>query len=415
MTRKKKIWLGVILVVVVGGVTAAVIKKNRPKLEEVTIQKIQRKDLLSKVSANGKIEAQRKVDLSANVMGQIVNLAVREGEVVEKGDFLLQIDQAQLAASAAGAEASVKALLSDRDSARASAAEARRTYERAQKSLSDEIIPQSELDRTEAAVDSAEAAVVAIGRRIEQARAGLAGARDTLSKTKMIAPMSGIVTRLPVEEGEVAVIGTMNNPGTVLMTISDMSVVEAVMEVDETDVPLVRLGQTAAVTVDAYENQIFEGVVTEVGSSPIQSLTGAGSAEAVNFEVKIQLTNPPEGIRPGFSSSADILTGTLEQALALPIQALVIRDRPEEEDDESNNNPIEEEGVYAFDAVEKTISFVVVETGMTGETEIEIVSGLSEGEEIVTGPFRALREIEDGDKVELKEDGKGKKGKRDKD
>jgi HlyD family secretion protein len=234
--------------------------------------------------------------------------------------------------------------------------------------------------------------------------------------------MSGIVTRLPVEEGEVAVIGTMNNPGTVLMTISDMSIVEAVMEVDETDVPLVRLGQSAEVTVDAYENESFKGTVTEVGSSPIQSLGGAGAAEAVNFEVKIQLTDPPNGIRPGFSASADVLTGRLEKALALPIQALVIRDRPTGSDGSDNPGggqeeeaydqmPVEEEGVYVFDAAESRVSFVAVETGMTGETEIEVVSGLTAGQEIVTGPFRALREIEDGDEVRLKKKEKGKKGK----
>ena len=207
----------------------------------------------------------------------------------------------------------------------------------------------------------------------------------------MVAPISGTVTRLPVEEGEVAVIGTMNNPGTVLMTISDMSVVEAVMEVDETDIPQVRLGQPAEVTIDAYGDEIFQGLVTEVGSSPIETRT----SEAINFEVKIQLAEPPERVRPGFSCSADIITDTRENVVAAPIQALVVREKPGED----GGRPTDEEGVYVLDPEAETVRFTPVETGITGETEIEITSGLEEGEIVVTGPFRVLREIEDGGKV----------------
>ncbi|HEX2060060.1 MAG TPA: efflux RND transporter periplasmic adaptor subunit, partial [Thermoanaerobaculia bacterium] len=209
-------------------------------------------------------------------------------------------------------------------------------------------------------------------------------------KTTMIAPMAGVITALPVEEGEVAVIGTMNNPGTVLLTIADMSVVEAVMEVDETDIPNVKVGQRATVTIDAYPNKTFSGVVTEVGSSPITgSVTGA--AEAVNFEVKIQLDNPPAGVRPGFSASADIVTGTRSKTLAIPIQAVVVREK------KSGAKTIDEEGVYLHK--EGKAQFVPIVTGLAGETNIEIVRGLSEGQEIVTGPFRALRELKDGTKI----------------
>jgi HlyD family secretion protein len=241
-SKKKWIWIGAIVVVLIG-VVWFVKGRKKEKVPEITVAPVTRTKLVSKVSSNGQIEAKRKVDLSANVPGQIVNLAVREGDTVQKGDFLLQIDQTQLAATAKGAEASLKALFHDRDAARATAEQARRNYTRAKQSFADELIPQSDLDSAQAAVDSADAQLEAAERRIDQARANLAGARDTLSKTKMIAPMSGTVTRLPVEEGEVAVIGTMNNPGTVLMTISDMSIVEAVMEVDETDIPYVKLGQ----------------------------------------------------------------------------------------------------------------------------------------------------------------------------
>ena len=399
MKRKTKIIIAVIVVLAIAGiVTASVTGAKRKEGTSVTFAKVERVDLTSKVSANGRIDAQRKVDLSANVMGQIVNLAVREGDVVKKGDFLLQIDQKQLAASAEGAAASMRALFSDRDSARASLSEAQSTFDRAKNNFDQKIIPAAELDRARSVLDSARANVSAIEQRIQQARANVAAAQDTLSKTTMRAPMAGVITALPVEEGEVAVIGTMNNPGTKLLTIADMSIVEAVMEVDETDVPNVKVGQRSTVTIDAYPNKTFEGVVTEVGSSPMTGLAGAAGSEAVNFEVKIQLQNPPAGVRPGFSASADIITGTRTKAIAIPIQALVVREKP-------NTKGQDEEGVYVHK--DGKVQFVPVSTGLAGDANIEIVRGLSAGQEIVTGPFRALRDIKDGSKVrELKEEKK---------
>ena len=402
MKKRTKIILGVLVLLVAVLVTAGFVSRRGKDVTTVTFAKVERSDLTSKVSATGEIDAQRKVDLSANVMGQIVNLAVREGDVVKKGTFLLQIDQKQLAATAQGAAASLQALFSDRDAARANLAEAERISQRAQKNYDDRIIPMAELDRARTALDSARASVSAYEQRIEQARANLAAARDTLSKTTITAPMDGIVTALPVEEGEVAVIGTMNNPGTVLLTIADMSVVEAVMEVDETDIPNVKVGQRATVTIDAYPNKTFEGLVTEVGSSPMNRQGAQSGQEAVNFEVKIQVQNPPEGIRPGFSASADIITGTRTKAVAVPIQALVVREKP----GTTGGKPVDEEGVYVHDA--GTVKFVPVKTGLSGESAIEVVSGLKEGQQIVTGPFKALRDIKDGSKVkEQKEKGKG--------
>src|SRR5438128_2032925 len=206
MKRRTKILVG-IAVLLVAGVAFAVIRARRDKdVTAVTLAKVARMDLTSKVSANGKIDAQRKVDLSANIMGQIVNLAVREGDVVKKGTFLLQIDQKQLAASAQGAAASLQALFSDRDAARAAAVSAQHDFERAQKNFAQKIIPAAELDRARAAYDGAQANVAAIEQRIEQSRANLAAARDTLSKTTMRAPMDGLVTALPLEQGEAAVL-----------------------------------------------------------------------------------------------------------------------------------------------------------------------------------------------------------------
>src|SRR5881275_2663831 len=238
MRRRTKIIIGIVVLVIAGVLTAGFASRRGKDVTPVTFGKVQRQDLTSKVSANGRIDAKRKVDLSANVMGQVVNLAVREGDVVKKDDFLLQIDQKQLAATARSA-----------DAAKAMAVAAEQDYQRALKNYEQKITPRSELDRAQSSRDSARANVMALEQRISQARENLNAARDTLQKTTMRAPMAGVVTALPVEEGEVAVVGTMNNAGTVLMTIADMSVVEAVMEVDETDVPSVKVGQRASVKI----------------------------------------------------------------------------------------------------------------------------------------------------------------------
>jgi HlyD family secretion protein len=408
MRRRTKIIIGIVVLASAGLVTVGVVSNRGKDGMPVTFGKVQRQDLTSKVSANGRIDAKRKVDLSANVMGQVVNLAVREGDVVKKDDFLLQIDQKQLAASARSADAALQAVFSDRDAAKAQSIAAEQDFQRAQKNFDQKIVPRADLDRAQSARDSARANVMALEQRISQARENLNAARDTLQKTTMRAPMAGIVTALPVEEGEVAVIGTMNNAGTVLMTIADMSVVEAVMEVDETDVPSVKVGQRASVTIDAYPNKTFPGLVTEVASSPIKrnGLSGSGSTEAVNFEVKIQIENPPPGVRPGFSASADIITGTRSKALAIPIQALVVREKK----GSTPGKPQDEEGIFLNE--NGAVKFALVKTGLSGDSLIEIVSGAKDGQQIITGPFRALRELKDGTKVkEQKEkDGEGASG-----
>lgn len=411
MKRSVKIWIGVAALVVVALITMGVMRGKNRNVTEVTTGKVDRQDLVSKVTANGEIEAKRKVDLSANIMGQIVNLAVREGDHVRKGDFLLQIDKTQHAASEQGARASLEAIFHDRDAARSAAEEANLVYQRAEKSYKDNLIPLAELERARAALQSARANQAGAEGRIRQARATLAGASDTLSKTTIRAPMDGVVTRLPVEEGEVAVIGTMNNPGTVLLTISDMSIVEATMDVDETDIPQVKIGQKANVTIDAYPNRTFSGTVTEVGSSPRErSLTGG--TEAVNFEVKIQLDAPPRDVRPGFSTSAEIITGTRSKVVAIPLQALVVRENPKDPKAKTQSAGGEQEGVYTYLKDEQKVKFVPIRTGISGETAVEVVSGLQPGQEIVTGPFRALREIEDGAKVKLEKPKKDKEEKK---
>jgi HlyD family secretion protein len=374
-----------------------------PKPTGVQTAKVERADLQAKVSAIGKVQAQRKVDISATVAGQITQLAVREGDPVKKGQFLLQIDPASSRAAARGNEASMQALLRELDSARANLLQARADEARAEANFQARIIAEAERERARTAVATAEGAFRAAEGRVEQARASLEGARDVLSKTVVRSPIDGIVTARRVEEGEVAVVGVLNQPGTVLLTISDMSVVEAEVEVDETSIPSVKLGQEAIVRIDAYPNRPFSGVVTEVGNSPILK---AGTTEAIKFRVKVQMKDPPGDVKPGLSAQAEILTGFRGQAVVVPIQALVVRELPRKPGQApAPGAPRDEEGVYAVE--EGKARFRPIKAGLLGELSMEVTSGLQGGETIITGPFKALRELKDGDAVRQEEPRKG--------
>ena len=417
MSKKTKIILGVLGAIVLAFVAMGFIRRKDKDVARVTTAKVEKIDLVSKVTANGKIQARRKVDLSALVMGQIVNLAVKEGDKVNRGQLLLQIDRAQLAAQTAGRESALAAMRSDLAAQRATVDQARRDFQRAKQNWDAKILSEAEYQRARSTLDTAEANLAATEQRLAETGANLAASRDSLSKTTVTAPIAGIVTYLPVKEGEVTVIGTMNNPGTQLLTISDMSEVEAVMMVDETSVPDVKIGQKANVNIDAYPNRTFEGIVTEVGSSPIAKndpdlLSLTQGSEAINFKVKLRVLNPPDTIRPGFSVTADVLTGRKEGATAIPIQALVVRDVPKKDGKPAGSGggasrPQTEEGVYLIK--NGKLAFEKVETGLAGELMIEVKSGPKVGAEIVTGPFKVLRQVKEGDRVIVEKEG-GKKG-----
>jgi len=402
----------VLAVIVIALIGLGKMQSAKAKIPRVTVAKVERQDIVSKVTANGKVQAEKKVALSALVMGQIVNLAVREGDRVKKGDFLLQIDKNQAAAGEAGSAAALAASLSDRDSARATMEQARRDFDRAKKNFEAKILSEADYQKAKSTLDTATAAFQATQNRIDQGRANLNGSRDTLSKTTVRAPLDGVITALPIKQGEVTVIGTMNNAGTQLMTISDMSTVEAVMMVDETDVPNVKVGQKAIVNVDAYPNHPFDGIVTEVGSSPIlpndpdlQGLTT--TSDAINFKVRIKVLQPPDTIRPGFSVTADVITGTKPSVLTIPLSAVVVRDSPKGEKTASGKVKTEE-GVYLYQQMK--VKFLPIQTGLSGELSIEVKNGLDAGQQVVTGPFKALRTIKDGDKVMIEKEKKGGPG-----
>ena len=379
----------------------AAVWRSRSQATPVLTARVATQDIVSKVTANGKIQAENKVEMSALVQGQVVNLAVREGDKVKKGDFLLQIDRNRAAAEEAGSSAALKASLSDRDSAKENVAQAQRDFDRARRNYEARITSEADFQRAQSGLETARSAFEAAQNRVDQMRAGLSANRDTLSKTTVRAPIEGVVTTLRVKAGEVTVIGTMNNPGTQLLTVSDMSTVEAVLMVDETDTPTVQVGQKALLNVDAYPGRTFDGLVTEVGNSPIlkddpdlQGLTT--TSDAINFKVKVKVLEPPPSIRPGFSVTADIVTGVKEKVAAVPLAAVVVRDSPKGEKNEAGKLKTEQ-GVYALR--DGKAVFASIKTGITGELMVEVVSGVPAGEEIVTGPFKALREIKDGDRV----------------
>jgi HlyD family secretion protein len=419
MSRRLK-WVGGLLgLALLVLISVASVKKSDKNLVRVTTAKVAKADLVSTVSCNGRIRAKTKVDISSQVMGQIVNLAVREGDIVKKGDLVLQIDQAQYDANSKAQAAALAALFSQREADRASHAQAERDYERERRNFESKITSEQVLQRAKQALDIAVANENTTERRIEQARATLLGSKDSLKKTTITAPIAGVVTARPVEAGENAIIGTMNNPGTVLLTISDMSIVEAEMEVDETDIPRVKVGQKAEMTVDAYPEKKFQGVVTEIGGSPITKSALGTDATAVNFKVKVQLTSPPPGIRPGFSVTGMIETDRREAALAVPVPALVVADEEQlkrpakaakgKKDAGPAAPPSTAEGVKKKKEVEGVfvvkkdgvVEFKKVKTGVTAELSMEVLDGVTEGDEIVTGPFKALRTLKIGDKVKV--------------
>ncbi|HUM03204.1 MAG TPA: efflux RND transporter periplasmic adaptor subunit [Thermoanaerobaculia bacterium] len=424
MSRTVKWAIGAGIVLVLSVVVIASIKARDKNVEKVTTAKTAKEELVSTVSCNGRIRARVKVDISSQVMGQIVTLAVREGDLVNRGDLLLQIDKAQYDANAQAQQAALDALFAQREADRFTREQAARDFERMQKNYQAQIDSEQNLQKARLALDSAIANEKADERRIEQARQTLLANKDSLRKTTLVAPINGVVTARPVEQGENAIIGTMNNPGTVLLTISDMSIVEAEMEVDETDIPHVKIGQKAKLGFDAYPEKKFDGTVTEIGGSPITKSALGTDSSAVNFKVKIHVLEPPKDIRPGFSVSGLIETDRRESTLAIPIPALVVADeatlkrsgkgkKPEpaptaaagtkkdqKKDPLADAKKKEVEGVFVVKK-DGTVEFRKIKTGITAELKVEVLEGLAEGEEVVTGPFKALRSLRIGDRVKV--------------
>jgi HlyD family secretion protein len=393
--KRKKLWIlgGSLTVLLIAGLSIASLQDHGLGVQ---VAAVGREDLQSKVSANGKIQAVTKADISANIMGQVTRLAVKEGDRVTKGQFLMEIDPRSASANAAAMTASLQATLSDLASATANLAQAKSDFDRAKANRDAGIISAAEFERARTGLETAKAAQETARRRADQAKANVNQSHVGLGFSTITAPMDGTVTARRIELGETAVPGIQNQAGTVLLTVSDMSKVEAEMEVDEASIPTVKLAQKAQVRIDAYPNQTFDGEVTEVGGSPILKL---GTNEAIKFKVKVWIKNPPLTIKPGLSAQADIFTGSRTQVLAIPIQSLVTREiKAKPGEVPKPGAPRDEEGVWLFGAKGKA-QFAPVKAGLLGDLNVEVLDGLKGGEKVITGPFRILRDLKGGEQV----------------
>jgi HlyD family secretion protein len=397
MKSKKKIIVAVVLAFI-ALIVLINIKSSGGKVLEVTVEKVQKRDLVEKVSATGEIKPKKNINISTDVAGKILKILVVEGEIVKKGQLLIKIDSAIYEANADRDREIIFSSESDLISQEANLKKALSFLTRRKQLYDEGLISREQFEDASIQHEIAEANKQSNLHRIEQAKASLKSTSDAIRKTSIVSPIDGIVTSLKVEEGEVAIIGTMNNPGTVLLTIADLSVMESEVLVDETDVVKVKVGKKAEVTVDAIPGKVMTGKVTEVGNSAIASVSSASTtaAESKDFKTVITLDHPPLTLKPGFSATADIIIEEKKNVLTVPIAALVIL---EKDDAGKKGAKIEQEGVFI--AAGGRCVFREVKKGIAGDMYIEIAFGLKEKEDVITGPFAMLKKLKDGDKIKF--------------
>ncbi len=449
MKTWKKVLIGVgglVLALIVIGI---VIHESNKGVVSVQTGKAQRQDLSSIVTASGEIKPKTYVNIGANAFGKITRLYVKEGDRVKKGQLLAQLENVQSAADVAAtrasleasrtdalaAEANLNTAKADLNRAKADVERSRLDWDRAEGLYKAALISKAEYETRKATWQSAEAGLAqaearvaqakaqldSAGRHVAQTDASLTRASDVLQKTVYAAPYDGMITNLPVREGETVVIGIQNAPGSTLMTLADMSVITAEVKVDETDIVNVKLGQPAEVTIDAVPKKVFRAVVTEIGNNAIVRSTGVAtsqqataSQEAKDFKVVVTLQDPPQDLRPGLSTTAKITTATRRSVVTIPIQALTVRRESDVEaatekgsvqaaaplkDDPKDAKDAEVQGVFVIR--NKKAQFVPIGTGVTGTTDIEVLSGLNAGDEIVTGSYKVLRTMKPGSSVKI--------------
>ena len=453
---RKNVFIIIGVVLVAAAVVGANLYFKKDKGLTVTTEVVKARDLEAIVAASGKIQPKRLVQISADTPGRVVNLAVNEGDRIKKGQLLLQIDPKSLRtrvdsntaslgaaqASLGAAQASIEQIRQSIESARVQLEQARLTLTRQQDLWRQQLTTREALERAETDVKAAQSAlqerekqligqqsqVSAQSSRIAQERAVLESARYDLSKNTIASPIDGIVTRRNIQEGETAVIGTMNNAGTVLLTLADMSVIQAEVEVDETNIPSVQLGQKAKVTIDALPDKTFKGHVSEIGNSPIQAAGAAQntSTQATNFKVVVIIDEPVPDVRPGFTCTADITTATRKDVTAVPIPAVAVREliydangqivKEPKTDKRRRTTPTPEtvasaaelkpgqtrketEGVFVMR--EGKAEFLTIKMGIAGDKYFEVLSGLKAGDQVITGPYNSVRGMADGDLVKV--------------
>lgn len=445
----KKTLLVILVLLVLGGVVALTIWRAQSGATKVLTGKVARTDLAATVSSTGQIKPKEYVNLGATAFGPITHLYVKEGQQVHTGEVVATIDNIQQRATVAGQEATIAAALrsitadeaieqTQRASiahAHAQLAQSRAEYRRALALYHAGVMSQQDFQTQKATYKSDEATLAQAYAQLSQDEATTAAAReqlqtqkstlrsnqDQLSKTIAVAPFDGIVTNLPVREGETVVEGIQNSEGSTLMTIANMSTITAEVMVDEDDIINVAIGQPAKITVDALPGEVFMGKVTEVGDQALLRSTGlstsqstSGIQEAKDFKVVITLDHPSKDLKPGLSCTATITTATRHDAIAIPIQALTMRTQSSLEKTTTataqntiaNNNEPQIQGVFVLSAGDKPkVHYVAVKTGIMGTTNIEVLSGLKPGEEIVLGPYNVLRTLKNGDRIEREKTG----------
>jgi len=448
MKTWKKVAIGVGVVLALGIIVGITVYQSHKNLVTVQTGKAQKENLSSVVSGSGEIKPKTYVNIGANAFGKIVKLHVKEGDHVTKGEVLAQLENVQSTAdvnankaslSAAetdfvAAEAGLQTSRADLNRAQSDADHARLDWQRAQGLYKDALIAKQDYDTKKAAWESAEAGLAQAQARVAQAKAqrdsaqkhisqnqaNLMRVSDVLQKTIYAAPYDGVVTNLPVREGETVVMGIQNAPGSTLMTISDMSVITAEVKVDETDIVNVKMGQSAEVAIDAIPRKVFHGTVTEIGDNAIVRSTGVStsqatstSEEAKDFKVVVTLSDPPPGLRPGLSVTAKITTATRNNVVSIPIQALTVRNPADLVPKDTTKGAVQaappapaaakskEEIQGVFVIRNKKAEFVPVDTGISGTTDIEITKGLREGDEVITGSYKVLRTLKPGTSVKI--------------
>jgi HlyD family secretion protein len=456
----KKIAIGVGGAALLAITVAVAIHQSSKNIVTVQTGKVQRQNLSSIVSASGEIKPKTYVNIGANAYGKITHLYVKEGDHVKKGQLLAQLENVQSSADVSASQASVQAAetdalaaaaalnTSDADLQRAQADYARNKldWDRAQNLFKDGLISKSDFDSRQNAWATADSGLVqakarvaqakaqkdSADRHVTQARANLTRVADVLQKTTYAAPYDGVVTNLPVREGESVVIGIQNALGSTLLTLADMSVITAEVKVDETDIVNVHLGEPAEVTIDAIPKKVFHGTVSEIGDNAIVRSTGVAtsqqataSEEAKDFKVVVTVTDPPPDLRPGLSTTAKITTAARANVLSIPIQALSVRTKaqleqekatpgsvhaagPSPKETSSRDNEKDRQGKDQKEDVQgvfvirnKKAEFVPVATGISGTSDIEVINGLNEGDEIITGSYKILRTLRSGSGIKV--------------
>ncbi len=402
MQTQQKVLVGIAIVAVLALGSWLSVTRGRGQGIEVRTEVVRPRDLVETVTASGNIRARRTVEMSSDVSARVAELLIDEGDDVRQGQTLLRLDPEQYQAAAARSRASLAQAQAQRAQQEANLIRAQRDLDRllSLRTRDSLLVSRQQIDDTRTTLAVAQATLESAEHGVSQAEAALVEAEDQLSKTIFTAPMAGRVTRLNVEVGETVIIGTMNNAGSLVLTISDLSVMEVVVQVDETDVSLIALGDSASIRIDAFPNRTFVGRVTEIGNSAITppSQQSSGQQAAIDFEVVLTLEQTDAPLRPDLSATAEIVVETRKQALGVPIIAMTVREdslsAPTEGETEESR---EVEGVFVVTG--DRVTFTPVQIGIAGQEYFEVLSGLSEGDTVVAGPYQRIRQLVDGDQI----------------